>query len=68
MRISLDNRLFKGTAVFEENGDRASLFYKSSIKPPVNSRYEINGSTWKVVNITDSDYVKDVINIELEKI
>lgn len=68
MRIMLNDRFHKGKAEFESNGDTATLMYISDIKPPLNSRYLLEGVNWKVVSIENSNYVSGVIKLGLEKV
>ena len=67
-KIELNDRLFKGPAVFEDEGNYATLTYKTNVLPPLNSKYEINGSTWKLISITPSEYVANIYMFRLEKI
>jgi hypothetical protein len=68
MRIQLNTRLFKGTAVYEDYGDTGLLVYQSTVIPPLNSKYDIEGKIWRVSSVTASDYVEGVIKIGLEKV
>ena len=68
MRIKLDDRYHKGTAVFEPNGDNATLTFMTKNKIPLNLRYELQDSTWQVTSVTASDYVDNVVTLGLEKI
>lgn len=68
MRIKLNDRYHKGTAVFESDGDNATLTFMTKNKIPLNLKYELEDSAWQVTSVTASDYVDGVVTLGLEKI
>lgn len=65
IRLSLNDRYIKGEVVFEEFGNNARLSYRGKPNLPLNTQYSINGKTWRVEKVAQSDFNNIVVNVDM---
>jgi hypothetical protein len=67
-RIQLNDRYHRGVAVFERDGDYATLTFQTTKNIPATLQYELEGERWRITYIKSSDYVEGVLTLGLERI
>ena len=65
LKFTLNDRYIKGTVAFQNNGNTAIMSYVGEPKLPLNAQYDIDGSTWRVVQVRSSDFNPQVTNVDL---